>query len=296
MTSAREALARRRENGDKATNNLADQIRDMQAQFQLAMPKGAEAVQLVRDALTAMRQIPKLGECEPTSVLGALMTCAQLGLRVGVLGQAWVLPFWDGKTRGHKAQLIIGYQGYQELAYRSGKVQTIAARTVHTGDHFELAYRPAVDMIHRPAYDGPRGEPRLYYAAAEMAGGGFALTDPMTVADMQAYRDRHASTRNRDGKVFGPWVDHFDQMAHKTMVRRLAKMLPKSTELAIAIAADGGVRIDLNPAVEASEATTHPDVWEGEARPTSGPPAQDTSPPNEGWDDVTVAQPPQEQT
>lgn len=294
MTTAREALARRRENGDKAHDSLADLIRDMQPQYQLAMPRGAEAAQLVRDALTAVRHIPKLAECEPTSVLGALMTCAQLGLRVGVLGQAWVLPFWDGKTRGHKAQLIIGYQGYQELAYRSGKVQTIAARTVYTNDHFELAYRPAVDMLHRPAYDGPRGDPRLYYAAAEMAGGGFALTDPMTVADMEAYRDRHASTRSRDGKIFGPWIEHPEAMAHKTMVRRLAKMLPKSTELAIAIQADGGVRVDLNPHVEAPDATSHPDVWEGEARPTSGPPAQDAPQP-EGWDDVKVAEPPKGQ-
>lgn len=295
MTTAREALARRRENGDKAHDSLADLIRDMQPQYQLAMPRGAEAAQLVRDALTAVRHIPKLAECEPTSVLGALMTCAQLGLRVGVLGQAWVLPFWDGKTRGHKAQLIIGYQGYQELAYRSGKVQTIAARTVYTNDHFELAYRPAVDMLHRPAYDGPRGEPRLYYAAAEMAGGGFALTDPMTVADMEAYRDRHASTRSRDGKIFGPWIEHPEAMAHKTMVRRLAKMLPKSTELAIAIQADGGVRVDLNPHVEAPDATSHPDMWEGEARPTSGPPAQDTPAAGSGWDDVAVAEPPKEQ-
>ena len=59
------------------------------------MPKGVEAAQLVRDALTAVRTNPKLAECEPNSVLGSLMTCAQLGLRPGVLGHAWLLPFWD---------------------------------------------------------------------------------------------------------------------------------------------------------------------------------------------------------
>ncbi len=294
MTNARDALAKRRENGDKAHSSLADQIREMQSQYQLAMPKGAEATQLVRDALTALRQIPKLAQCEPTSVLGGLMTCAQLGLRVGVLGHAWILPFWDWHSQGHKAQLVVGYQGYAELAYRSGKVQSIAARIVHANDQFDLYYDPAVIMRHRPTLDGPRGLPRLYYASAEMTGGGFALTEPMTLADMEAHRDRFAP-RNRDKKITGPWIDHFDEMGRKTTVRRLAKLLPKSTELAIAIEADGGVRVDLSPTTEAAEVTQHPDVWDGESRPTSGPPAQDGTPAGGGWDDVTVAQPPKDE-
>lgn len=44
---------------------LTDQIRSMESQFALAMPKGAEASQLVRDAITSLRQTPKLGECSP---------------------------------------------------------------------------------------------------------------------------------------------------------------------------------------------------------------------------------------
>ncbi len=109
--NAAAALATRRENGGVATNSIADKIRSMEGQFQAAMPKGAEATQLIRDALTAMRMTKNLSRAEETSVLGALMTCAQLGLRPGVLGHAWLLPFWDGKNRGYKAQLVIGYQG-----------------------------------------------------------------------------------------------------------------------------------------------------------------------------------------
>jgi recombination protein RecT len=109
--TAADALAKRRENGGVATNSLADQIRGMEKQFQLAMPRGAEATQLVRDALTALRTIKHLDKCEANSVLGALMTCAQLGLRPGVLGHAWPLPFWDRHSKGYKAQLVIGYQG-----------------------------------------------------------------------------------------------------------------------------------------------------------------------------------------
>ena len=87
------------------------------------MPKGREATQLVRDAMTCLRTIKKLDQCEPTSVLGALMTCAQLGLRPAVLGHAWPLPFWDNRSKCYKAQLVIGYQGYIELGHRSGKLE-----------------------------------------------------------------------------------------------------------------------------------------------------------------------------
>src|SRR5438105_2203656 len=82
---------------DQQPATLAQQIRGMEEQFKLAMPRGMEAAQLIRDALTAVRTTNNLAKCEATSVLGALMTCAQLGLRPGVLGHAWVLPFWDGR-------------------------------------------------------------------------------------------------------------------------------------------------------------------------------------------------------
>lgn len=260
------ALAKRAESGpDRRAAVLAEDIRKMESQFRMAMPRGAEASQLIRDALTCLRNTPKLSQCERSTVLGGLMTCAQLGLRpgVGALGHAWLLPFWDSRERIHRAQLVIGYQGYVELGYRSGRLLSIAARTVHVNDVYEIEYRADGDhMVHRPALDGPRGEPRLYYARAQIRDGGYAITDPMSVAEMEAHRDRHAKARDRHGKVVGPWVDHFDAMAHKTMILRLAKLLPKSTELATAIAADEGVRVDLSPDVDPAEVT---DVIKGEA-------------------------------
>jgi recombination protein RecT len=283
---ARAALATRRENGGAAHNDLASTIRGMEAQFQLAMPRGAEATQLVRDALTALRTNPKLGECEQASVLGSLMTCAQLGLRPGVLGHAWLLPFWDKKARIHKSQLVIGYQGLIELAHRSGQIKSLIARTVYANDEFDVDYGIADTLVHKPALFGDRGEPIAYYAVAKFVSGGYAFM-VITHTEMLAYRDRHATARTREGKVFGPWVDHFEGMAHKTCVRQLAKYMPKSTELAVAIAADEGVRIDLTPTTGPEEATEHP-VYEGEVvDPTSGPPA-----PSEVSDGLPVEDPP----
>lgn len=253
---------------------LVDKIRAMEDQFQLAAPRGHEATQLIRDALTALRTTRNLDQCESTSVLGGLMTCAQLGLRPGVLGHAWLVPFWnskleiageDGRPRrgGHQAQLVIGYQGLVDLAYRSGLVEMIAARTAFTNDEFRLEYGVEDVFRHVPTLDGLRGDPRLFYAVARIKGGGFAMTDPMTVAEMEAYRNEHA-TAKKDGRVVGPWVDNFEGMAHKTMIRRLAKLLPKSTELARALEADERVHVNLEPTVVAPGEFVRDGVIEGE--------------------------------
>src|SRR5690349_17571373 len=261
--NAASALATRRENGGVAKNSLADQIRSMEKEFQLAMPKGAEATQLIRDALTAVRMTKNLDKCESASVLGALMTCAQLGLRPGVLGHAWVLPFWDSKNKGHKAQLVIGYQGYIDLAHRSPKVSSIIARTAYEGDIYQVKYGIADTIIHEPNLDGARGKPRAYYAVVKYVSGGYAFFD-MSHADMLKYRDENATAKTREGKIFGPWVDNFEGMALKTTIRQLAKYMPKSTELAAAMAADEGVRVDLRPTARPEESTEYVDVMEGE--------------------------------
>ncbi|QMV86343.1 recombination protein RecT [Corynebacterium hindlerae] len=217
---------------------LADQIKSMEAQFQLAMPKGMEAQQLVRDALTCLRQTPQLARCTPQSVLGGLMTCSQLGLRPGVLGHAWLIPF---KNRGvDEAQLVIGYQGLVELAHRSGQIKSLIARTVYANDDFEVDYGLNDSLVHRPCMDGEKGDPIAYYAVAKFNTGGHAFY-VMSHFEMLEYKRKNVKM----GK-FGPWVDHFESMAHKTCVRQLAKWMPKSTDLARAIEQDGAVREDVS--------------------------------------------------
>lgn len=228
---------------------LADQIKSMESQFALAMPKGAEAQQLVRDALTSLRQTPALGQCSPASVLGGLMTCAQLGLRPGVLGHAWLIPF---KSKGNmEAQLVVGYQGLVELAHRSGQIKSLIARTVYENDTFDVDYGLEDKLIHKPYMGGEKGAPIAYYAVAKFNSGGHAFY-VMSHPEMVAYKNKNSKA----GK-FGPWVDHFESMAHKTCVRQLAKWMPKSTDLATAIESDESVRVDLTP--DAVNYPHHPD-------------------------------------
>ena len=234
---------------------LEQQIRSMESQFALAMPKGMEAAQLVRDALTCLRQTPKLAEATPQSVLGSLMTCAQLGLRPGVLGHAWVLPYWDSKSRSFVAQLIVGYKGYVELAYRSGHIASIIGRTVYEGDTFDVEYGLDDKLVHKPAMTGERSKPIANYAKVNISNGGRSFW-VITEIEIQARKRRYAQT-NKTGSVVGPWVSDYEAMARKTCLLRLAAWLPKSTEMAYAIEVDNGVRTNVDPSASLTEVTHH---------------------------------------
>ena len=242
---------------------LRQQVTQMEHQFALAAPKGVEARQIVRDVLTAISQTPKLAECDPRTVLGAAMTMAQLGLRIGVLGHGWILPFWDGKDRCFKAQLIIGYQGLVELAHRSGRIESISAREVRENDHFHIEYGVNENLVHRPA-SGDRGPITGYYAVARYLPHGHSFYY-LTKAEAEVYRDRYAMAKTKGGQVVGPWKTEFDAMAKKTCVRQLSKMMPKGTDLlASGLAADETVRVDLDPALPPEAAGTHPERSDAE--------------------------------
>lgn len=217
----------------------------MQDQFEMAMPRGAEAAQLVRDALTLIRQTPKLALCNPQTLLGGLMTMAQLGLRPGVLGHGWLIPFRDKHSRDGSmvAQLVIGYQGYVELAYRSNRIGGISAHTVYDGEQFEIAYGTEEKLIHRPLLDGEVGKPIGYYCVVHIKDGQ-PIFKFMTHQQMLKHRDRYAMAQ-KDGRIIPgtPWAEQFEGMAHKTCLRQLSKWMPKSADLSTAIQVDEGFRL-----------------------------------------------------
>lgn len=225
------------------TLTLEDQIQKYEKWWQGVMPAGGEARQLVRDAVHCVRTTPDLALCDTASILGGLMTCAQLGLRPGVanLGHAWLVPLKDKKGNRYAA-LWLGYRGFIELAYRNPRIEVITGRAVRAGELFKASYEPPA-LLHEPVKWGEDPGPVVgYYGSARMARGGlvFNLLD-----EQEAEQIRQA--RISGGRPSQVWRDHPEPMKIKTAIRRMWRWLPSSLEMQAVDAIDGAVRLDPDP-------------------------------------------------
>lgn len=194
---------------------LSDQFKK---QLALAVPKHLNADRMARIAATEVRKNKTLLNTEPTSFLGSVMQAAQLGLEPGsALGQAYLVPY------GNQCQLIIGYKGMIDLARRSGQVLSLNAYAVREGDDFSFQLGLKPDIHHVPSLEADRiKKPITYvYAVATLKGGGYQF-EVMSRAEVEAVRAK-AKSKNI-------WNTYFEEMAKKTVIRRLFKYLPVSIE------------------------------------------------------------------
>lgn len=272
-----------------------DLVIEMEPQFRRALPGHIDAGRFTRLALTALRTVPKLAECSGESILAGLTQAAQLGLEIdAVRGQAYLIPRWNKKTRRNEASFQVGYKGLIDLAGRGGI--TVRARDVCTADLFQVEDGLEPILRHVPELKKDRGDAWAYFAVATFPDRAEREFLVMSRAEVQKHRDKFAPRYN--GNVVGPWVEHFDAMARKTLILRLLGQLPLPVELADAIAFED-VPLDVTPddpelppapAEEAeplgrarSGGTAPPATNEGDAPPPSSssdvPPA---GPPTDG--------------
>ena len=220
---------------------------NVKRQMALALPRHMTADRLARIALTEVRKNPKLGDADQASFLGSIMQCAQLGLEPGgALGHCYLLPFENRRKGITEVQFIVGYKGMLDLARRSGQIVSIEARTVFEADEFRVQLGLNSDMVHVPAWDkADRGPMRFVYAVAKLKDGGTQF-EVMSRAEIEKIRNESQGykTAIKYGKADSPWISAFEEMAKKTVIRRLFKYLPVSIELATAVTLDE--RVDLN--------------------------------------------------
>ena len=239
---------------DGGHKTLAHLLTDpkIKQQMALALPKHMTADRLARIALTEIRKVPKLAQCDQTSFLGAIMQVAALGLEPGgALGHAYLIPFdkrgkvgGEWRVVGTEVQLIIGYRGMIDLARRSGQIVSLSARIVYAKDKFSYTFGLDETLEHVPYEGTDPGEMTHVYAVAKLVGGGVQF-EVMSRAKVEQTRDgsqgyqaavKSAAKYKKD--VDSPWSNHFDEMAKKTVIRQLFKYLPVSIEIQRAVGLD----------------------------------------------------------
>lgn len=210
------ALAKPEEKGPVAT--LRDALEARRESLSQLVPKHLTTERLMKVALNSVAKTPALKLCTMSSILQCVMTSAELGLEPGgALGHAYLVPFKDTCT------LIIGYRGLIDLIRRSGQLASIRAVVVHSKDRFRFTEGIEQGIEHEPFLDGDPGLMTRVYCVAKLKDGSVQV-EVMSKNDVDKIKGRSRASSS------GPWVTDYEEMAKKTVLRRIAKWLPMSVE------------------------------------------------------------------
>lgn len=242
----------------KKATTMQEYVKMYEAQIEKALPKTISTQRFMVMMINAFKHTPKLTECTPQSVLGSMLTLAQLGLEPNTpLGQAYLIPYRRGGVM--QCELQIGYKGLVDLAYRSGELYVLESRIVYEGDIFECELGLNPKLKHIPQVCA--GNPKWVYALCRFKNGA-TIFEVMTIESIKEHAKKFSKSFNSDtspretnfesmdkrivvkkfDKSFNsgtsPWETNFESMAKKTVVKKLVKLLPLKTELVHAGAVD----------------------------------------------------------
>ena len=225
----------------RPSEEIREWLGDRRSHLEALLPEHLSVDRMIQMVMQSYAETPKLMECTKASVMIGVVQVSKLGLELGKgLDQAWLVPY---RQRGvYQAQLIIGYKGYCDLAYRGGEVFSIRARPVYEGERF--VYREGLVRVLEHESDPAKHDPEalLYtYAVASLRG-----VSPEMSPFRVVTRGEIDATKARSRARNGPWLTDFVPMACKTAVRRLgsAAEVPVSSEFRLAAAIDESVDSD----------------------------------------------------
>ena len=235
MTGAiQRATAQTPQNTGGVPKTMQQYVKTMEKEIAKALPSVITPERFTRITLSALSTNPKLAATTPQSFFGAMMTAAQLGLEPNTpLGQAYLIPFRNHGTL--ECQFQIGYKGLIDLAYRSGQISTVSAHTVYEHDEFEYELGLNEKLKHIPARTG-RGDPAYFYAVFRTRDGGYGF-GVMSAEDVTRHAKKYSKSYSN-----GPWQTNFEEMAKKTVLKRVLKYAPLKSDFVRALEADGTIK------------------------------------------------------
>jgi len=181
-----------------------------------SMEDGSEqqAKRLCQQLLGAARNNPRIAQCDGRSVGQVAVQLATLGFELRD-GEVYLVP------RGKTLTLEVGYKGMIGALYRGAVIESINAGVRREGDEWDCDRGSQAFIRHKPAMGPERGEITDYYALAILEGSGRTLWESMTVEEIEEIRNLAPGGKST------AWRNHFDEMAKKTVLKRLMKVLPR---------------------------------------------------------------------
>lgn len=268
----------------KKVGDVRSLLERSKGQIKVALPKHMDGDRMLRITMTSVQKNPRLLDCDPMSLVAAVIQSATLGLEPdGALGEAYLVPY------GGKVQFQAGYKGMMKLARQSGAVGAIGANVVRKRDVFEYTEGPEGTLRHVPfALDIPddADDLALKEGAEDLAKIAGPLTHAYAWAKLKdgtiqrvvlnriqvlARREKSSGWQAYRAKKISdnPWATSPAAMWQKTAIRELMKLCPQSVELARAL--------KLDAAAESGAPQDFGDVIESTATEGDAPPAPRTT-------------------
>lgn len=199
---------------------------------------GKRATSFITSVLQITASNALLSKADPTSIYQSASMAATLDLPLNnSLGFAYIVPYNSKQKDGSYkviAQFQMGYKGFIQLAQRSGQFRAISACPVYEGQiksenpltGYEFDFSVKSDVI-------------IGYAAYFSLINGFEKTIYMTVEELKKHGQRFSQSFKKN---YGLWVDDFDSMAMKTVLKMLlSKYAPLSVDMQKAVITDQSV-------------------------------------------------------
>ena len=193
----------------------------MKQQFATALPSHLSPDRFARVAITALTRTPKLQSCTQESFFKCLLDLSAMGLEPDGR-RAHLIPY------GRECTLVLDFKGLAELVRRSGDVVKIHSDVVCENDTFAHSMGDVTEHTYDISKD--RGAVIAAYSQVTLKSGA-VQSEIMSKAEIDAIKNKSRAGRS------GPWVDHYNQMACKTVFRRLTKWLTLSPEVMDAVSA-----------------------------------------------------------
>lgn len=185
-----------------------------------------QQINRAKSTALALSSNPNLRACDPFSLVKYCFETA----RYNFTRDDCIYPV----PYGGKVQAQVSYKGFRELAYQSGLYSTISASEVYSVDKVTRDRETGeIKVDFSEDASAIDGSPVGYFAFAKDKEGKMVASVYMSRKEVEKHRDRYSKAQAN-----GPWQTSFDQMAKKTVIKRLCGQLQTTPQLEMAMKQD----------------------------------------------------------
>lgn len=178
---------------------------------------------------------PLLIECDPTSLLRAVINLAQVGLTLNPISKyAYLIPRYNRQSKKLECVLDPDYRGLVKLLTDSGAVKSIQTNLVWEGDDIEINEASSENPVlkHSPHWLTSKDKGKILgvYSIASLSDNSKHF-EQMSHKDCCEIKERSESYKAYIEQKIKTciWVTDEPEMCRKTIIKRHYKYLPKSS-------------------------------------------------------------------